>query len=239
MHRAETAVARGATISLGASADLVEQAVAAGGQAALGPVAAPRPATPSRTRAQVREALGVGDAPVVLAVGRLHPQKDYPTLVAALAALQHREPRPVLLVVGDGPDEDRVRHLVVTRGIAAQMLGRRDDVADLLAAADVLALSSVWEARALVVQEAMQVGLPVVATAVGGIPELVGEDALLVPAGDASALAAALERVLDHPTEAAVRAQRGLLRAASWPDEGAVVDQVIGVYRDVHQRVRA
>jgi glycosyltransferase involved in cell wall biosynthesis len=236
MHRAESAVARGATVSLGASADLVERAVAAGGRAVLGPVAAPRPARPRRTRAQVREALGVGDAPVVLAVGRLHPQKDYPTLVTAMAAMQHREPRPVLLVVGDGPDEARVRQLVVAQGVAARLLGRRDDVADLLHAADVLALSSVWEARALVVQEAMQVGLPVVATSVGGIPELVGDDALLVPAGDASAFAAALERVLDEPSEAAERAHRGLIRAATWPDEAAVVDQVIDVYRDVHRR---
>lgn len=235
MHHAETAVARGATISLGASADLVEQAVAAGGRAELGPVAAPLVTAPRCTREQVREALAVGDAPVVLAVGRLHPQKDYPTLVRAMAALQHREPRPVLLVVGDGPDEARVRQLIVTHGVAAQVLGRRADVADLLQAADVLALASVWEARALVVQEAMQVGLPVVATSVGGIPELVGDDALLAPAGDASALATALERVLDQPAEAAERAQRGVLRAAGWPDEAAVVDQVIAVYRDVHQ----
>jgi glycosyltransferase involved in cell wall biosynthesis len=175
---------------------------------------------------------------VVLAVGRLHPQKDYPTLVAAMAALQHRKPRPVLVVVGDGPDEDRVRHLVVVHDVDAQLLGRRDDVADLLHAADVLALSSVWEARALVVQEAMQVGLPVVATSVGGIPDLVGEDALLVPAGDAVAFAAALERVLDSPSEAAERARRGLLRAASWPDEAAVVDQVVDVYRDVLRRAQ-
>lgn len=238
MHRAETAVARGATISLGASADLVERAIAAGGQAVLGPVAAPLLAPPRRTREQVREALGVGDAPVVLAVGRLHPQKDYPTLVTAMAAMQLRDPRPLLVVVGDGPDEALVRQLVVTHGVAAQLLGRRDDVADLLHAADALALSSVWEARALVVQEAMQVGLPVVATSVGGIPELVGGDALLVPAGDASALAAALGRVLDEPKESAERARRGLLRAATWPDEAAVVDQVVGVYRDVHRRAQ-
>lgn len=237
MRRAESAVARGATITLGASADLVERAVEAGGRAELGPVAAPLLAAPRLTREQVRGALGVGDAPVVLAVGRLHPQKDYPTLVTAAAALQHREPRPVLLIVGDGPDEDLVRELVGAHGVAAQLLGRRADVADLLQAADVLALASVWEARALVVQEAMQVGVPVVATAVGGIPELVGDDALLVPAGDAVALTAALERVLDLPSEAAERAQRGLVRAKNWPDEAAVVEQVLGVYRDVHERV--
>lgn len=236
MHRVETAVARGATLSLGASADLVEQASAAGGRAVPGPVAAPRLAAPRCTREQVRASLGVSEEPVVLAVGRLHPQKDYPTLVTAMAAVQHREPRPELLVVGDGPDEDLVRDLIGAYGVSAQLLGRREDVADLLLAADVLALSSVWEARALVVQEAMQVGLPVVATAVGGIPELVGDDALLVPSGNAAALAAALEQVLDHPSEAAERARRGKARAATWPDEAAVVEHVVAVYRTVHQQ---
>lgn len=230
MHRVEAAVARGATLSLGASADLVEAATAAGGRAVLGPVAAPRPSQPTRTRDEVREELGVADAPLVLAVGRLHPQKDYPTLVAAMAKLQKRAPRPVLVVAGDGPDEASLRELIIEEGVAAQLLGRRRDVADLLGAADVLALASVWEARALVVQEAMQVGLPVVATAVGGVPELVGDDALLVAAGDVSALAGALAEVLDHPTEASTRAKRALTRAAAWPDEDAVVDQVLAHY---------
>ena len=188
MHRVEGAVARGATLSLGASADLVEAATAAGGNAVLGPVAAPEPRGSTRTRDQVRQELGIGDAPMVLAVGRLHPQKDYPTLVAAMASLQSRDPRPVLVVAGDGPEESAVRADIAQHGVDAQLLGRRSDVPDLLRAADLLALSSVWEARALVVQEAMQVGLPVVATAVGGLPELVGDDALLVPPGDVQAL---------------------------------------------------
>ena len=107
---------------------------------------------------------------MVLAVGRLHPQKDYPTLVAAMAALQHREPRPVLWWSVTAPTRPWCVTSSGQHGVSAQLLGRREDVADLLRAADVLALSSVWEARALVVQEAMQVGLPVVATAVGGHP---------------------------------------------------------------------
>jgi glycosyltransferase involved in cell wall biosynthesis len=167
---------------------------------------------------------------MVLAVGRLHTQKDYPTLVAAMASLQSRDPRPVLVVAGDGPEESAVRADIAQHGVAAQLLGRRSDVPDLLRAADLLALSSVWDARALVVQEAMQVGLPVVATAVGGLPELVGDDALLVPPGDVQALAAALANVLDHPTEAAARAERALHRSAEWPNEDAVVDEVLGHY---------
>ncbi len=230
MHRVEGAVARGASLSLGASVDLVEAATAAGGSAVLGPVAAPVPRQSTRARDEVRQEIGIGDAPLVLAVGRLHAQKDYPTLVAAMGSLQSRDPRPVLVVAGDGPEESAVRAAIAEHGVSAQLLGRRTDVADLLRSADLLALASVWEARALVVQEAMQVGLPVVATAVGGVPELVGDDALLVPPGDPRALARALAEVLDHPTEASRRAERALHRAAEWPDEDEVVELVLGHY---------
>lgn len=233
MHRVEGAVARGATLSLGASADLVVAAQQAGGRALLGPVAAPRPSPAKRTRDQVRAALEVGDAPFILAVGRLHPQKDYPTLISAMTRLQGRIPQPALVVAGDGPEASAVKAAVDTAGIAARLLGRRDDIADLMAAADVFALSSVWEARALVVQEAMQVGLPVVATAVGGIPDLVRDTAIVVPAGDAAALASAIAYVLDDPGAASARAQRAQELAAEWPDEDAVVDQVLDIYRSL------
>jgi glycosyltransferase involved in cell wall biosynthesis len=152
-----------------------------------------------------------------------------------MASLQSRSPRPVLVVAGDGPEESAVQSAIAERGVAAQLLGRRSDVADLLRAADVLALASVWEARALVVQEAMQVGLPVVATAVGGLPDLVGEDALLVAPGDAPALASALADVFDDPAAASQRASRARARAAEWPDENAVVDQVLEHYLAVNR----
>lgn len=231
MHGVEGIVARGASLSLGASADLVAQATAAGGSAELGEVAAPTPGPPTHDREEVRKGLGLADEPMVLAVGRLHPQKDYPTLVSAMKLLGHRSPRPLLVVAGDGPDEQALSQLIDQEKVAARLLGRRDDVADLLHAADVLALSSVWEARALVVQEAMQVGLPVVATSVGGLPELVGSDGLLVPPGDPAAVAQAIEAVLDDPAGAAARAERAKRRADAWPTEDDVVDQVVGVYR--------
>ncbi len=231
MHGVEGIVARGAGLSLGASADLVAQAIAAGGSAELGEVAAPKPGPVTHDREEVRKGLGLADEPMVLAVGRLHPQKDYPTLVSAMKLLRHRSPAPLLVVAGDGPDEKALAHLIDEEQVPARLLGRRDDVADLLNAADALALSSVWEARALVVQEAMQVGLPVIATSVGGLPGLVGSDGLLVPPGDPSAMAQAIEAVLDDPVGAAARAQRAKQRADGWPTEGDVVDQVVGVYR--------
>jgi glycosyltransferase involved in cell wall biosynthesis len=233
MHRAEHVVARGATLNLGASSDLVGQAIASGGRAELGLVAAPVPGQPGRSREQVRGELNIGDEPMLLAVGRLHAQKDYPTMLEAASLLQARTPQPVLVIAGDGPDAAHIADLAGELSVRSRLLGRRDDVVDLMSAADLLVLSSVWEARALVVQEAMQVGLPVVATAVGGIPELVSGAAVVVPPGAPDALAAALEVVLDNPVESRERAERAREVAATWPDESAVVDRVLRAYDEV------
>jgi glycosyltransferase involved in cell wall biosynthesis len=233
MHRVEQAVARGVTLNLGASNDLVRQALECGGRAELGMVAAPKPAEPERSREEVRSAIGVGDEPIVLAVGRLHSQKDYPTMLQAMARLQERVPQPTLVIAGDGPDADRIAELAGSTGVRTRLLGRRTDVADLMAAADVLALSSTWEARALVVQEAMQIGLPVVATYVGGIPELVGSEAVVVPPHDPQALADAIASVLDDPEGTRERVERARRLAATWPDEAAAVERVLTAYHDV------
>jgi glycosyltransferase involved in cell wall biosynthesis len=233
MHRVESAVARGATLSLGASADLVDQARKAGGTAVFGPVAPPAPTASRSTRAEVRTSLEVRDRPMVLAVGRLHAQKDYPTLVAAMGHLQGRHPRPVLVVAGDGPEAAAVQRLVDELQVDARLLGRRNDVPDLLRAADLLALSSLWEARALVVQEAMQVGLPVVSTRVGGLPELIGPDGILVESGDVPGMAAAIESILDDPALAADLAERAQRRASGWPTEDDVVDIVVNLYLEL------
>ena len=236
MHRVEESVARGASLNLGASSDLVRRALACGGRAELGMVAAPRPHAPERTREEVRSEIGVGADPMILAVGRLHPQKDYPTLLDAMSRLQSREPQPVLVVAGDGPAASGVAVLAQTLQVRARLLGRREDVPDLMAAADLLVVSSIWEARALVVQEAMQVGLPVVTTDVGGIPELVGDAALVVPARDPGALANGISTVLDNAEEARDRAERARQLASSWPDEDDVVDRVLVAYAEVGAR---
>lgn len=233
MHRVEAAVARGATLNLGASTDLVVRAKELRGRAELGVVAAPAFAEPQLSRAEVRASIGVRDEPMVLAVGRLHRQKDYPTLLRAMALLQSRRPQPVLVVAGDGPDADSIAAMASELAVRTRMLGRRADVTDLMAASDVLALSSVWEARALVVQEAMHSGLPVVATAVGGVPELVGETALLVPPHEPRAFSRAIESVLDDPDAARERAKRAQGVADSWPDEDAVTARVFAAYEDV------
>jgi glycosyltransferase involved in cell wall biosynthesis len=150
--------------------------------------------------------------PVVVTVARLAEPKDPLTLVRALAAV--RGPAFTARLVGDGPERPAVEAEIRAAGLLEQveLTGERRDVPQLLEHADVFVLSSRSEGAPLSVLEAMAAGLPVVATAVGGVPELVddGTTGLLVPPGDAPALAAALERLLG---DAALRARMG---AAGW-----------------------
>jgi glycosyltransferase involved in cell wall biosynthesis len=94
-------------------------------------------------------------------------------------------------------------------------------------------LPSVWEARSLTAQEALRAGTPLVATAVGGIPELVVDAAELVPVGDAEALAESVATVLTDPITIARLCAAGPRQAASWPDEAATAQQLVELYREL------
>jgi glycosyltransferase involved in cell wall biosynthesis len=226
-------VARRASVLLGASSDLVAEAKAMGAESArLAPVAAPALAEATRSREEVRASLGV-DGPLLLAVGRLAPQKSYGVLLDALARLADRSPRPTLVIAGEGPERESLTRRIEADVLPASLLGHRTDVPDLLGAADVVVLSSRWEARALAAQEALRAGVPLVSTEVGGIPELVGDAALLVPPADDRALAAAIARVLDDPALADTLRTAGLKQAATWPDEDAAADALWDLYREL------
>jgi len=230
----EWTVARSATLTLGASSDLVERARQLGARdARLGPVAAPPLPPAERDRAAVRAELAAGDRPVILAVGRLAPQKSYQLLLAAARHWATRRPQPLVAIAGEGPERPALQTEIDAHALPVRLLGHRSDVADLLGAADLVVLCSRWEARALVAQEALRAGRPLVATASGGIPELVGSAAVLVPYGDAGALAAAVDRLLDDPAEVARLAQAGPIRAAGWPTEADTIDQLLARYHDL------
>jgi glycosyltransferase involved in cell wall biosynthesis len=237
----ERLAAHAADVTLGASEDLVERARRAGsGDARFAPVTAPPLPPGTRPAAEIRRDLGLDDRPVLLAVSRLAPQKRLDLLVAAAAGWEDDEGAPVLLVAGDGDPSVRAGLVEQARSLRAplRLLGHRGDVADLLAVATVLVLPSVWEARPLVVQEAMRAGVPVVATSVGGVPELVGDAALLVAPGDAVALRTALDRLLDRPEERRALAAAGRQRAATWPSVDQMVSDVEQLYLDLTSRMR-
>jgi glycosyltransferase involved in cell wall biosynthesis len=234
-RRLERRVARTADVTLGASADLVARAIALGASdARLGAVAAPSLPPPARKPADVRTELGLGDGvPLILSVGRLHPQKGYPTLIAAAARWRTREPAPVVAIAGSGPAHDELAALVAVSGAPVRLLGHRDDIADLLGAADLAVVSSVWEARQLFAQEALRAGVPVVSTAVGGLPELLGDGARLIPAGDVRALDEAVTELLAEPDRRRKLAEAGRAQAATWPTDADTLAQVIAVYAEL------
>ncbi|SBT40295.1 glycosyltransferase family 4 protein [Micromonospora narathiwatensis] len=231
----ERVVARGVRVALGASADLVERAAALGAaDARLAPVAAPTLPAPRRRRAAVRAEFGVGpDRPLILSVGRLHPQKRYDILVDAAARWRTRSPAPLMLIAGSGPAYLQLAARISAARAPVTLLGHRTDVADLLAGADLAVVTSDWEARQLFAQEALHAGVPLVATAVGGLPELVGDAAVLIPAGDVDAVDAAVRGLLDDDVRRADLARRGTARAATWPTEADTVAALAALYAEL------
>jgi glycosyltransferase involved in cell wall biosynthesis len=231
----ERKVARRADVTLGASQELVRRARAVGGRdVRLGPVAAPDLDPPARTPAEVRAELGLTDGqPLLVSVGRLHPHKGYDVLVTVAARWRTRTPAPLVAVAGSGPAYLELAHLISHKRAPVLLLGNRDDVSDLLAAADLAVVTSVLEARQMFAQEALRAGVPLVATAVGGLPELVGEAAVLVPPRDLDALDQAVTALLDDPGRRAELARLGPLQAAGWPTETQVVTQVQAVYAEL------
>ena len=220
-------VCRRADVVLGVSGDLVQIAGALGARKtdrALVPAPEPPPGDPGRGRAVL------GEGPVVLAVARLAPQKGLLTLLDVAARLT----RGRIVVVGDGPLHDELAARIRDEHLPVTLAGRRDDVADLLAAADVALSTSLWEGQPVFVQEALRAGVPVVATDVGGTAEVTGDAAVLVPVGDPGALAEALEALLGDPAARAERGRRSAARAAQLPGADAALAQV----REIHARLR-
>jgi glycosyltransferase involved in cell wall biosynthesis len=182
LRQLERVVARSADLTLCASGDMIGRVLRLGGRdVRLGAVAAPVLPPATRTPAEVRAELGAGDRPLVLSVGRLHPQKSYDVLVAAAARWRDLDPEPLVVIAGSGPSQDALAAQVAATGAPVTLLGHRTDVPDLLAAADLAVITSRWEARQLFAQEALRAGVPLVTTAVGGLPGLVGDAAVLVP----------------------------------------------------------
>jgi glycosyltransferase involved in cell wall biosynthesis len=234
-HLFERRVARVADVTLGASTDLVDRAITLGARdVRLGAVAAPTLPLPVRSRADVRAEFGVDEGtPLILSVGRLHPQKGYETLIAAAARWRDRKPEPRVVIAGQGPSFLSLTAEIDRSDAPVQLIGHRDDVADLLAAADLAVVSSVWEARQLFAQEAVRAGVPLVATAVGGLPGLLGDAAVLVPAGDVVALDDAVTALLDDPGRRRLLADAGRTQAANWPTDADTVAQVLAVYAEL------
>jgi glycosyltransferase involved in cell wall biosynthesis len=184
-------------------------------------------------RAAARVELGLGDATVVGTVGRLDTYKNQALLVRAMAPLLSSQVR--LVIVGDGPARADVEAVVAAlpepRWVV--MTGRRMDVPRLMPAFDIFCLSSQTEGLPLVVPEAMSASLPIVSTAVGGIPTVVdeGETGFLVPV-DETALRAALQTLIEDPVRARTMGVAAREVALERYDYGRMVDAYLALYQN-------
>ena len=265
--RVETMLARGTDLVLGASTDLVDRARELGAQTArFLPAAAPE-VTPvsaeaaAATRANLAEEFDFDPgALIVLAVGRVAKQKNYPMLVRALARLgegnrqaqgnrqnegnrqtEGNQPSEIVALIAGAADDEVLAEVRAQYDDAAaasaipalHFLGPRDDIVELAAAADIYALTSVWEARALVLQEALISGKAIVATATGGSAELVGDAGILIDPDDDAAFAEAVAELAVDPARRAELGTRARARGAELPDEREVAEELAGLYTEL------
>ncbi|MFH8240107.1 glycosyltransferase family 4 protein [Streptomyces sp. NPDC018321] len=237
----ERRVMKSATVVLGATSELVDGARRTGARdARLGPVALPaRPCPPGESddpdgkSPKIRAELGAVDRPLLIAVGSLEPHRGYDVLLDAARAWRGLDPVPLVVVAGEGPLRAELQRRIEDERLPVVLIGSRDDITDLLAAADLALLPSRREARSVLAQEALHARVPLVAGAVGGVPELVGEAAELVPDGDAEALAEAVVRLLADPGRCEELRDEGVRQAATWPTEDETVAQVLSVYDEL------
>ncbi|MEU2063446.1 glycosyltransferase family 4 protein [Streptomyces sp. NPDC013455] len=241
----ERRVVKTAAVVLGTSPDLVHRARRTGARdARLAAVALPaRRRTgdladledPDRLRPKIRAELGATGRPLLLAIGSLDRQRGYELLLDAARAWRDLDPVPQVVVAGEGPLRPVLQRRIEDEELPVRLIGRREDVSELLAAADVALLTSSWESRSVFAQEVLHAGVPLVATRVGGIPDLVGDAAELVPYGDPGALADTVVRLLADPERCALLRELGTRQAASWPTEDETVAQVLSVYDELTQ----
>jgi glycosyltransferase involved in cell wall biosynthesis len=191
-----------------------------------------------RERLAIRREIGVSPRDfVIIQVARLDPLKDHPTAIRTLEHVVWHRREARLVLVGEGPELAKIEDMVLRRDLRpyVRVLGLRTDIARLLLAADVFLLTSISEGIPLTIIEAMAAGLPVVATQVGGVGEIVedGLTGLLAPAGDDANLA---DRILRLAADAALRIQMGQLgrqRVMELFSESQMHDRYLQLYQEM------
>ena len=188
------------------------------------------PASPD-DRLAARERLGLSEAPLVVCVGRLSRQKGQDVLLAAWPAVRARVPDAQLALVGEGPERDRLQRSAPPEVVFA---GKRTDVQDWLAAADVVAAPSRWEGMSLALLEALARARPVVASDTPGAAEALGRAAgAIVPVEDTQALADALAQRLLDPALASAEGREGRTRVERHNDLRRALDGVAALYAEL------
>lgn len=138
---------------------------------------------------------------VIISVGTLHTRKGFKYLISAYKKVLQKNPNSKLIIVGEGPERENLEKLIknLSLGKRIMLLGQRSDVSELLQAANLFVLPSIKEAFGLVILESWRAGLPVIASAVGGIPEIITENSgIMIEAGNKNELIKAINKVLSN-----------------------------------------
>ncbi|TMR14423.1 glycosyltransferase, partial [Nonomuraea zeae] len=141
------------------------------------------------------------------------------------------EAGPLFVVAGEGPLRAELQERISAEGLPVLLLGNRRDVPDLLAAATALVMPSRWEGQPLTLREALMAGKPVIASEVGGIPEILGDAGILVPYGDVEGLRGAVRELLVTPGTAQRLAAAAERRGREMPGDDEAVESALAVYR--------
>jgi glycosyltransferase involved in cell wall biosynthesis len=169
------------------------------------------------SRAEARKALGLPEKSIVLgSVGRLEEQKGHRHLIEAMHALVQQGTNAHLLLIGDGRERPALEHLIGQLGLGERvlLLGTRNDLGDLFRAMDLFIMPSLWEGLSLAMLSAMAAELPVIATSVGGVRQVMGEDeyGFVIPPGDVPALVAKIRDCLENRERTRLRGILGAQR---------------------------
>ncbi len=199
-----------------------------------GHVSVPMTVTERKKR---RKAMGI-DGPVLMHVGRLSHEKSVDVVIRALCSVRKAGTDATLVIVGDGPARKSLESLAKSEKVTSHVrfMGSMDHdtlmQSGMLDIGDLFVTASATESQGMAVIEAMAFGLPIVAVAEGAIPEVVGDNGLLVPAGDAKAMAKAILRILTDAAFSKTLHKRSLLRAKTY-SIGHIGDVLMGVYREL------
>jgi glycosyltransferase involved in cell wall biosynthesis len=207
-------------------------------------IATAEPAIASTTRDAVRREIGAGPGDLLVGtVGRLvEPKKGIPVFLAAARRMADSLPTVRFVIVGDGPARAHLEALATREGVGHRTVftGLRRDIPRVMHALDLFVQPSNWEGFGLTLLEAMSVGLPVVATRVGGVPEVVvdGGTGLLVPPADPAAMSRACLDLLSERERAARLGEAGRQRACSEFPIDRLVTETAELYRELLERRR-
>jgi glycosyltransferase involved in cell wall biosynthesis len=196
---------------------------------------------PQLSAAQMKQELGIGDArPIVGCIGRLSEQKAQHYLVDAIGYLTGKYPQIKLILVGDGDRRSHLERRVHDNGLSSHvlLLGDRNDIADLLNIFNVYAMSSLWEGVGRALTEAMYCGLPIVATPVNGVTELIQHEVtgLLTPTRDPNALASSIDRLIVDGNLARQMGSNARQKAEEFMGGERMIKAIEEVYRHLCRR---